>query len=287
MPTLEPTAKRHRSCVRVVKQQVVGSVLRAPEDDHLAIEDPLEIRLTDRTISDRPLTVTMRTPGHDSELIHGFLFAEGIIPDASAIEEITFNNPSPHGPPTQARVRLRDGVGPAITKPRTFAASASCGVCGTTSLENLALSSSLKIDDSSRIDPAWIHSLPDLLQSTQSTFQRTGGLHAAALFDADGTLLCAHEDIGRHNAVDKVIGSALIEVHIPRPGQTLFVSGRMSYEILQKALMARCVLVAGVGSPSSLAVTMANDFGVTLVGFVRDGRYNIYSRPDRLRAAIG
>ncbi len=284
-PPEPPTA---RSSVKVVKQRVTGGELHPPEEDRLAIEDPLEISLVAGTSGKRvetTLSVTMRTPGHDLELITGFLFAEGIIEREGDIDSIEFNDPVEWKPPTRARVTLRSGLPfSADGTRRHFAANSSCGVCGITSLEQLALSDSLVLDDDTRIAAELIHELPERMRHRQPAFRETGGLHAAALFSHAGGLLASREDIGRHNALDKVIGSQLLAGRMPGRGHLLCVSGRMSYEILQKALVARVPVIAGVGAPSSLAVTLAQDFNVTLLGFVRNGSYNIYSCPERLSA---
>ena len=165
---------------------------------------------------------------------------------------------------------------------RNTAVHSSCGVCGTSQLSQLQLSPELRIQDETQIEVDWIHSLPAQMRQEQDTFRKTGGLHAAAIFSSVGALLASREDIGRHNALDKAIGANLIAGLAPCSGQVLCVSGRMSYEILQKALVARIPIIAGIGAPSSLAVSLANDFNITLIGFVRDSSYNIYSCPERL-----
>lgn len=285
--TSEPAGQRRS--VRVVKQRVTGGQVHPVEEDRLAIEDPLEISIVAGTPgrqSETTLSVTMRTPGHDEDLLAGFLFAEGIIEHLGDIEGFIFNEPVGQEPPTRVTVTLRSGLPfSADGTQRRFAASSSCGVCGTTSLERLALASSLRLTDQTRVAAGLVHELPERMRMAQATFQETGGLHAAALFSGQGELLAAREDIGRHNALDKVVGARLRAGGIPAHGQILCVSGRMSYEILQKALVARVPVIAGVGAPSSLAVTLANDFKVTLLGFVRNGNYNIYSCPERLREA--
>lgn len=276
-----------RSCVRVVKQEVNGLRRHAPSNDFLAIEDPLEITLVHERNGSRfrrVLTLTMRTPGHDPELVVGFLFSEGIIAGANDVTDLQFGPPrTADAAPTRVTVFLRAGLDFEPEKfQRFFAVNSSCGVCGKTSLQSLALPEGLKITDATPVRPGLIHELPDRMRSAQPAFDQSGGLHAAAIFDAKGGLLAVREDIGRHNALDKAIGACLRTGRLPSPGRLLCVSGRMSYEILQKALMARIAVVAGVGAPSSLAVAVAQDFGVTLLGFVRGNRYNIYSGPERL-----
>jgi FdhD protein len=283
-----PSATTSRTSVTVIKQRVTGAVASAPEEDHLAIEDPIEIVLhyddAQAGRTSKALTLTMRTPGHDEEMITGFLFGEGIIQAASDIDSIEFNEPVDCEPSTRARVHLRTGLQLcADSFDRNFAIHSSCGVCGKTSLDKLTLPATLKIKDATTVDAAWIHQLPDLMHQDQEIFRKTGGLHAAALFSSSDESFTAREDIGRHNALDKVIGANLRKGQHLAHGQVLCVSGRMSYEILQKALVARIPIIAGVGAPSSLAVALANDFNVTLIGFVRNGSYNIYSCPERIR----
>lgn len=283
-----PTSAPPRTSVKVIKQRVVASSASCPEEDYLAIEDPLEIVLhydgAFETRVTKQLTLTMRTPGHDREMITGFLYGESIIRAAADIESIHFNEPTGREPATQAHVELRAGLrfSPESLE-RNFAVHSSCGVCGKTAIENLALPAGLKIDDAVLVDAGLIHELPGQMRNEQEVFRKTGGLHAAAVFTSSGKLLASHEDIGRHNALDKVIGANLLADHHPGHGQVLCVSGRMSYEILQKALIARIPIIAGVGAPSSLAVAIANDFNVTLIGFVRNGSFNLYSSPERIR----
>jgi len=282
------TATTPRSSVKVIKQRVVGDEALPPETDYLAIEDPLEITLVYHRANEaieKKLIVTMRTPGHDLELIHGFLYCEGIIQSAADIVRVTFND-NGCSAATTAKVQLRHGLDvSAAACERNFAAHSSCGVCGTTALGHLTLPNSLRIEDHTQVAAEWIHTLPAQMHNEQETFRQTGGLHAATLFSPIGQLLASREDIGRHNALDKAIGANLIAKLAPALGQVLCVSGRMSYEILQKALIARIPIIAGVGAPSSLAVALANDFNVTLIGFVRNGSYNIYSCPERIRTA--
>lgn len=279
-------ATHPRKSIRVIKQRVCSGAFHEPEEDYLAIEDPLEITAVfsrGGKSLEKTLVVTMRTPGHDIELIHGYLYCEGIILKASDVLDVAFNRDSCSAS-TSARVQLRSGLDVSKAKrERNLTSHSSCGVCGTTSIGHLSIPHSLRIEDDTQVSAAWIHSLPEQMHAEQEAFHQTGGLHAAAIFSADGELLASHEDIGRHNALDKAIGENLIAGCTPELGQVLCVSGRMSYEILQKALVARIPIVAGVGAPSSLAVALANDFNVTLVGFVREAGYNIYSCPERLK----
>lgn len=284
----EHVAQTTRSSIRVVKQRVTADQLHDPEEDFLAIEDPLSVSLRigdESNCEARELVMTMRTPGDDEAMIHGFLFSEGIIQAAGDILGIEFASINPDAAPTKAIVQLRPGLTFLESKAeRHFAMHSSCGVCGKVSAEQLALPGSLKLNDRLRIQPDCIHDLPARMREEQDTFQHTGGLHASALFDREGILLTSAEDIGRHNALDKVIGGSLLKPNMMERAEILCVSGRMSYEILQKALVAQIPVIAGVGAPSSLAVAIANDFNVTLLGFVRNGSYNIYSAPQRLNS---
>ena len=286
MPTTPKKSPASLTSVKVVKQRVIGDEAQLPEEDYLAIEDPLEIVLACERhggIVEKKLIVTMRTPGHDEELIHGFLYCEGIIQNAADIIDIQLSGSNPNAAPTRARVQLRSGLdASAKTCERNFAVHSSCGVCGTTQIGHLEIPKSLIIDDATRVSVSWVHGLPERMHSEQATFRRTGGLHASAIFSAESELQASREDIGRHNALDKAIGANLITGLTPGKAQVLCVSGRMSYEILQKALIARIPIIAGVGAPSSLAVALANDFNITLIGFVRNRSYNIYSCPERI-----
>jgi len=269
-----------RSTVTVRKQRVVGAVKQPAEDDKLALEEPLEITIADHDGGATRL-VTMRTPGDDSELIHGYLLNEGVIETAADIARIDYPPPPSASAPVRAVVQLAAGRS-ADLRHRHGAVQSSCGVCGADSLGGLALDPALAVNEHFQVAADWIHTLPDRMRSDQPTFAQTGGLHAAAIFAFRGELLAVREDIGRHNALDKAIGATLLSGHPREGGQVLCVSGRMSYEILQKALQARIAIIAGIGAPSSLAVAIANDFNLTLIGFVRGGSFNIYSCPERI-----
>ena len=248
---------------------------RSSQQDLLAVEDPLEIRLEERNIA-----ITMRTPGNDEELVAGFLFTEGILQSAGQISKIV-----PKGG-NRMTVSLAEGTDIDFDRlQRHFYLSSSCGVCGKASIEAVTLSCPFLPRGGLLIDAEVIHRLPHELRTTQAVFDRTGGLHAAALFDATGRLLNLREDVGRHNAVDKLIGAAFLKNNLPLHDGILMVSGRASFELVQKALMAGIPVLAAVGAPSSLAVELALRFGMTLLGFVRDERFNIYSGEWRLRAA--
>lgn len=247
-------------------------VLRLPagdsERDELAVEEPLEIR-----VAGRPIAVTMRTPGHDEELAVGFLRSEGI-PARSA-------RPTTDLAANVVEVEV-DGHVDFDRLQRNFYTSSSCGVCGKGALEAVAVEAARVASDLT-VPADLVAGLPEQLRSAQPTFAATGGLHATGLFDRDGGLLCVREDVGRHNAMDKVIGFALGEGLLPLAEHVLCVSGRLSFELVQKAAVAGCPIMVAVGAPSSLAVDLARDRGVTLCGFVRDGRVNVYSEPRRIR----
>ena len=245
-------------------------VVRLPggrsEPDELAVEEPLEIR-----IGGVPVAVTMRTPGHDEELALGFLLSEGIRPAAAAPSD-----------DLAANTIEVDADGFDATKvQRNFYTTSSCGVCGKGALEAVAVEAS-RVESDLRVPSKTVAGLPERLRAAQPTFAATGGLHATGLFAPDGEVLCVREDVGRHNAMDKVIGWAFLEGRLPLGGNVLCVSGRLSFELVQKAAVAGCPLLVAVGAPSTLAVDLARDRGVTLCGFVRDGRVNVYSEPWRI-----
>jgi FdhD protein len=252
--------------------------------DTLTAEEPLEIR-----VGGRPLAVTMRTPGDDFDLARGFLVSEGVVaagPDIAAIRYCAGATADGGNTYNVLDVTLAAGVTPPDPSlERSFYTTSSCGLCGKASLEAVRTSSRWQVaDDPVRLSPAVVGAMPDALRRLQKIFDRTGGLHAAGLFTADGTLLCVREDVGRHNAVDKAVGWALDAGRVPLTSTTLVVSGRASFELVQKAVMAGIPVLAAVSAPSSLAVDLAREMGVTLLGFVRGGSMNIYSRAERLGA---
>jgi len=259
----------------ISKWQSGRTSLRAED---LAVEEPLEIRL-----GGRRFTLTMRTPGHDEELAAGFLFAEGFIDQASELGEIRRvrgrkGELEPNAidvilevPAERLRARLK----------RNFVMSSSCGVCGKTSIESIRRRIESPVD-SAAVTPAVLLTLALKLREGQRIFAATGGLHGAAIFGLNGTMVAIREDVGRHNAVDKVIGYALSNAMIPLSRHLMMVSGRLSFEIVQKAAAAGIPILAAVSAPSSLAVELAEEIGTTLVGFLRDGSFNIYTRPDRI-----
>jgi FdhD protein len=265
-----------------------GQVRRA--QDYLVAEEPLEIR-----IGRTPLSVTMRTPGHDLELTAGFLFTEGLIIKRDQIASLDGGNAAYAKTNSRAKTRKASGnvvrvrLKGASFKPeqlrRNFFMSSSCGVCGKASIEAVMARGIRRPNPSFVLDPMVLCTFPDTLKTAQSIFDRTGGLHAAGLFDAQGKLIVLREDVGRHNAVDKVVGWALLsgQVRLPLSDYALMVSGRGGFEIIQKALLAGVPLVASVSAPSSLAVRLAREAGLTLVGFLRGQRFLVYSGEERLQ----
>lgn len=265
-------------------REVSAGVVRDHRDD-LATEEPLEIRIQAGEAR-RTLAITMRTPGHDFELAAGFLYGEGVITpqDVSSIAYCTDDDVPPEARYNTVTVRLRGGPLPDLPGlDRHFMTSSACGVCGTASLDALrGRCSPLPAGDDLRISPEILYGLPHRLRERQGVFGRTGGLHAAGLFTPEGELVTVREDVGRHNAVDKLVGRALMDGRLPLGGHILMVSGRSSYEIMQKALAAGVPVVCAVSAPSSLAVDLAREFGMTLVGFLREERFNLYSAPERV-----
>ena len=266
----------------IVKLRVGGGSIRRV--DTLAVEEPLEIR-----VDGTPLAVTMRTPGHDVELAAGFLVSEGVIARGDDLRgAIHCGGPGTGGVENTYNVldvSLAPGVAPPAPEvARNFYTTSSCGVCGKASIEAVrTVSTHDCADDDASVDAATLAAYPDRLRAEQAVFDKTGGLHAAALFDMrTGELLVLREDVGRHNAVDKVIGWAVREDRLPLRGVALQVSGRASFELVQKAAMAGIPLLAAVSAPSSLAVELAAERGITLVGFLRGETMNIYARADRI-----
>jgi FdhD protein len=245
--------------------------------DTLVVEEPLEIRL-----SGRPLSVTMRTPGDDFDLVPGFLHGEGIVRTADDVQAMRYCADT--DTMNVIDVTLADGVEPPEVSPdRSFLMTSACGVCGKTSIDAIRQRSRYDVAaDPARLDPAVLAGLPETLRAAQRVFERTGGLHAAGLFDAEGALLAMREDVGRHNAVDKVVGWALRDKRVPLAGHVLLVSGRASFELTQKAMLAGIPVLAAVSAPSSLAADLAEEAGMTLVGFLRGASMNVYTGAGRL-----
>ena len=250
------------STARVQVTRVPGAVV----DDVVAVEEPLEIR-----IAGVPVAVTMRTPGHDEELALGFCLSEGLRPlDARVPDDLAANTVEVDAPGADVG-RLQ----------RSFYTSSSCGVCGKGALEAVAVEAP-RVESDLQVDAALVAQLPDRLRAGQAAFEATGGLHATGLFSSDGDLLCVREDVGRHNALDKVVGRAFLDGLLPLSRSILCVSGRLSFELVQKAAVAGCPLLVAVGAPSSLAVELAADRGITLCGFVRGGSLNVYTEQWRI-----
>jgi FdhD protein len=248
------------------------------DNDHLAVEEPLQIRLAGEDVA-----VTMRTPGHDDELAAGFLFTEGVIAGKRHIESIS-PCPDENGLPSPNIINVfptERGLLEPGRWGRNFYASSSCGLCGKVSIEQVTTHTG-SVNGSFKVGPDVLYSLPEKLREGQGTFDLTGGIHAAGLFDQDGNLVVLREDVGRHNAVDKVIGYALLNDMLPLDHFILLVSSRASFEITQKALAAGIPVLAAVSAPSTLAVDLARDSGMTLVGFLRQGRLNIYAGEERV-----
>lgn len=265
----------------------VYSSLSTAMTDELAVEEPLEIRLEHGAVSERiiqNISVTMRTPGDDVELATGFLFTEGIVRQLSDIDEINHATACAEGKENTITVSLIPDIAPDLKNTeRNFYTTSSCGVCGKGSINAIRTVSVYgDIDDDTKIMPEVIHSLPEALAKHQEVFSVTGGLHACALFNLTGDQLMVREDVGRHNALDKLIGAALNNGLLPLTNYVLLLSGRASFELVQKAAMAGIKIIAAVGAPSSLAVELAAEFNITLIGFLRSHRFNIYTATDRV-----
>lgn len=273
----------------VTIQKSKGTTVGDPQPDLLAVEEPMEIRLGYGEATNRQqqsLSVTMRTPGHDFELALGFLFGEGIIQAREQVHSVRHCTDlgRQETPGNIVRVELQPDVPVELgTLARHFYTTSSCGVCGKASIDAVRQTGCPLLPPAQPfVSPELIHRLPDQLRAAQAVFEHTGGLHAAALFDRSGTLRLLREDVGRHNALDKVIGAALQQGLLPLHDSLLLLSGRISFELVQKALMVGIPLVAAVGAPSSLAVQMAADVGMTLLGFVRQQSFNVYTYPERI-----
>jgi FdhD protein len=262
----------------------IDGLVSAVCEDVLAVEQPLEIRLgcsRDGQRSHNCVSITMRTPGHDDELAVGFLFTEGIV---TAREQVMGVRACGAG--NVVRVDLRPEVAVDLTRlERHFYTTSSCGVCGKASLEAVRVSSPYRPPEGQPlVEATVIHRLPRSVRAAQAVFDRTGGLHAAALFDVHGNRLCLREDVGRHNALDKLIGVQFLSGRTPLSESILLVSGRASFELVQKAAVAGIPIIAAVGAPSSLAVDLARECGMSVLGFVRADRFNIYTGADRIRS---
>ena len=254
------------------------------KSDYLAGEEPLEIQLSAGG-EQRTAAITMRTPGHDYELAAGFLYNEGIIQNKLDILQMTYcvGNERELQEYNMLNVNLRRDQLPDLPQlDRHFFTTSACGVCGKTVLDELAKRDLPPLTPGPHISPALLANLPDRLREAQTIFESTGGLHAAALFDSDGRLIEVREDVGRHNALDKLIGWGLLQKQLPFHDKILLVSGRASYELLQKCRVAGVSIFCAVSAPSSLAVELAEQFGITLIGFLRGARFNIYTNVERI-----
>jgi FdhD protein len=278
-PPRNPALSNTEPAVQASVQKVVGQDGRGNVDlDWIASEAPLEVR-----IDGKPVTVLMRTPGNDEELVRGFLFNEGVVASAKDLVSVGPVHESPEDVGGSViNVRLV-ATHEHPTLDRAFYSNASCGVCGKKTIESLEVKGAIAASRL-RVQASVLSSLPDRLRDSQTTFARTGGVHASGLFTPDGELVVLREDVGRHNALDKIVGWALAEGRLPLSNYVLLVSGRVSYEIVQKAVMAGIPFIAAVGAPSSLAVDLAERFELTLVGFLKTDRMNVYAHPERIQS---
>ena len=283
---LQKTSDRtRRSSKTKTRVRVVEDGKLRVRPDTLATEEPMEIRLITGG-GRQTVAVTMRTPGADFELAAGFLYGEGIVKSSDDIAKISYCVDSDLDAAQQyniVNVELRGGREYNLRPlERHFYTSSACGVCGKASLEQLELRGCPVVPPGPEVSAETVYSLPEKLREAQGLFDATGGLHAAALFDAEGNLITLREDVGRHNATDKLVGWALLENRLPLSGHLVMVSGRSSFEILQKCLTAGVPFVCAISAPSSLAVDVAREFGMTLVGFLRDRRFNVYAGHERV-----
>jgi FdhD protein len=280
LPSGDPSLERQATRVRVTAWRA-GSV--EVRDDRLAGEEPMAIRAGGPGQEPIDVAVTMRTPGHEAELAAGFLLTEGLVGGASDIAAIEVADPLTHAQPDdEVVVRLTRRLDPDAISSRNFVATASCGICGKASLDQVQVRCA-PIPDGPVVTPETLLALPERLRERQAVFGATGGLHAAGLFAPDGTFIALREDVGRHNALDKLVGSRLLAGELPLHDRVLLVSGRASFELVQKAAVAGIPILAAVSAPSDLAVAAAERLGITLVGFLRRDGFNVYARPDRVR----
>jgi FdhD protein len=275
----EPALERRAT--RVTVTAVRGADVRS-RDDRLAGEEPMAIRVAGPGQAPIDVAVTMRTPGHEAELAVGFLHAEGLLAGGDEVVSVETGSPgSLAQPDDEVLVRLNRLFDAALVADRHFAVSSSCGICGKAALDDVHVRAA-PIPDGPVIAPEVFWSLPGRLREAQAVFEATGGLHAAGLFEADGTLVAVREDVGRHNALDKLIGSRLLAGELPLHGRIVLVSGRAGFELVQKAAVAGVPILAAVSAPSDLAVEAAEQLGMTLVGFLRGDGFNVYSHPERV-----
>lgn len=274
---------RHAARMRRTRIVAIGPTGVEERDDVVVGEEPLQVLAQGPGQEPIEVAVTMRTPGHEDELAIGFLVSEGLVA-ADEILGTAIGDPARHSrPDDHVVVRLAHRFDPATVAERRTVATASCGICGKASVDDVVRRCD-PLTDGPTVGAALIRTLPGRLRAEQETFDRTGGLHAAGLFEADGTPITLREDVGRHNALDKVIGERALAGGLPADGAVLVLSGRISFELVQKAAAAGIPIVAAVGAPTDLAIDTADALGMTLIGFVRDDRMNIYTRPERVRA---
>lgn len=257
--------------------------LRQDLPDPVAVEEPLEIRVApDAGRDPQPLSVTLRTPGHDRELVAGWLYTEGLIESREDLAEIIEGGPD-EATRNRVSVRLRAGLTLPEEMARSFVSNAACGVCGKSSVDSIFVKGFPSLRHGAPVVAgSFLTALPARMRHAQAGFSATGGLHAAALFDPGGTLGLLREDVGRHNAVDKVVGARLLAGALPLRDEVMLVSGRAGFEIAQKAARAGVAILAAVGAPSSLSLRLAARSGMTVVGFLRDERFNVYTHPERI-----
>ena len=279
-PPLDPALPtRHVTSAKIVA--VRGAELEV-RDDLVVGEEPLEIRAAGPRQDPVQVAVTMRTPGYEDELAIGFLTTEGLLAD-NEIERVTYGDPGRLAEPDDSvLVRLARRFDPALAAKRNFVATASCGICGKASIDDVAVRCEPLPKGLPVISRSVILGLPDALRAAQSAFDRTGGLHAAGLFETDGRLVAVREDVGRHNALDKLIGSRVRARELPLWDRILMVSGRVSFEIVQKAAVAGVPIICAVSAPSDLAIRLSDRLGVTLIGFLRGDGFNVYSHDNRI-----
>jgi len=280
----DPSLERQATRVRLIAWRDGWAETR---EDRLAGEEPMAIRAGGPGQEPIDIAVTMRTPGHEAELAAGFLLTEGLIDGREDIAAIEAADPSTHAQPDdEVVVRLVRPLDVDAVASRNFVATASCGICGKASLDQVEVRCA-PIPPGPVVTPATLLALPDRLREGQAVFGATGGLHASGLFDPEGRLVALREDVGRHNALDKLVGSRLLAGELPLHDRLLLVSGRVSFELVQKAAVAGIPVLAAVSAPSDLAVEAATRLGVTLVGFLRGSGFNVYARPDRVSAQPG